>query len=72
MAQKRWHVVEVCYCEHAGREARLEAQVIDPAESVADQPSRIVARRCSNAIECNVNEKIACAYCGTNPNHVPI
>jgi hypothetical protein len=34
-----------------------------------DQPPRIIARRCSNAIECNMMDHTACEWCGTNPGH---
>ncbi len=71
MAQKKWRIVEVRYCEHAGHEVRLEAQVVEPAEQLPDQPPRVLAHRCSNAIECNQIEKMTCAYCGTNPNYIP-
>ncbi len=72
MAQKKWRILEVRYCEHVGHEVRLEAQVVDPPEHLPDQPPHILAHRCSNAIECNKIEKMACAYCGTNPNHNPL
>jgi hypothetical protein len=71
MARKTWRIVEVRYCERVGRQVRLEAQVVEPAEHLPDQPPRVLARRCSNAMECNKIEKMACAYCGTNPNYIP-
>lgn len=71
MTRKTWQTVEIRYCERVGRQVRLEAQVVEPAEHLPDPPPRVSARRCSNAIECNQIEKMACAYCGTNPNYIP-
>jgi len=72
MAQKVWQVSMVRYCEHVGREISLETQVVFPPEHLPDQPPRILAHRCSSGIECNAIEKMACAYCGTHPNHKPV
>ena len=71
MAQKKWRIVEVRYCEHAGHKIRLETQVVEGSELLPDQPPRVLAHRCSNAIECNKIEKMTCAYCGTNPAYIP-
>lgn len=70
MTEKIWKVEKSAYCERAGREVRIEDAVVYPAEHLPEQPPRILGRRCSNAIECNLTEKAACALCGTNPNVV--
>ncbi len=69
MALRTWQVNKIQYCEHAGHEIALENEVVYPAEHLPDQPPRILARRCSNAIECNLMDKAACTWCGTNPDH---
>lgn len=69
MAQKKWQIRKTIYCEHAGRDVVLETQIIVPSAMLPDQPPRVIAHRCSNAIECNKIEKMACALCGTNPNY---
>lgn len=68
MAETIWQVEKIAYCAHAGREIAIETAVVYPAEHLPDQPPRILARRCSNGIECNLLEKAACALCGTNPS----
>jgi hypothetical protein len=71
MAQKKWKVSKILYCEHAGHEIKLETQVVYPAEHLPDQLPRVIANRCSNAIECNKIDKMVCAWCGTNPDVRP-
>ena len=72
MAEKIWQVEKIKYCEHVGREVSIENEVVYPAEHLPDQPARIVAHRCSNALECNTLEKAACVLCGTNPDLDPV
>lgn len=72
MAEKKWFVTKVIYCEHVGREVELETQVVVASEYVPDQPPRIVARRCSNALDCNGLNKPTCAWAGTNPLYRPM
>lgn len=72
MAVKTWQVETIKHCEHVGHEIAIENEVVYPAEQLPDQPPRIVARRCSNATECNLLEKSACALCGTNPDVDPV
>lgn len=72
MAQKKWQTSKIRYCEHAGREITLDTQVVFPPEHLPDQPPRILAHRCSNGLECNLIEKMVCAYCGTNPDYKPV
>ncbi|MBN1304894.1 MAG: hypothetical protein JXA13_10705 [Anaerolineales bacterium] len=72
MAHKTWEVTKTEYCDHVGHEIDIEAEVVYPAEHLPDQPPRIQAHRCSNALECNLIDKSACIYCGTNPNHNPM
>ena len=71
MAQKKWKVSKIRYCEHVGHEIKLESLVVYPAEHLPDQLPRVIANRCSNAVECNKIDKMVCAWCGTNPNVKP-
>ncbi|NJC97247.1 MAG: hypothetical protein C3F07_14275 [Anaerolineales bacterium] len=71
MVQKQWKVSKIRYCEHVGHEIALETQVVYPPEELPDQPPRILARRCSNAAECNKMDRMTCAWCGTNPGYLP-
>jgi hypothetical protein len=72
MAEKTWQVQKIKYCEHVGHEVALENEVVYPAEQLPEQPPRILAHRCSNAIECNLTDKTACVLCGTNPDLDPV
>ena len=72
MAQKKWQVSKVRYCEHVGQVVALEVQVVLPADQIPDQPPHVIAHRCSKAMECNKVDKIVCAYCFTNPNANPV
>lgn len=72
MAFRTWRVEKIQYCAHVGHEIALENELVYPAEHLPEQPPRIMARRCSSAIECNLMEKAACALCGTNPAHEPV
>lgn len=71
MTFRTWQVSKIKYCEHVRQEIALEAEVVYPAEHLPDQPPRVIARRCSNAMECNLYDKPGCAWCGTNPDHRP-
>ncbi len=66
MAEKIWRVEKIKYCEHVGHEIFIENEVVFPADHLPEQPPRILAHRCSCAVECNMMEKPACALCGTN------
>jgi hypothetical protein len=72
MARRNWQVTKIRYCEQVGHEIALETEVVYPAEHLPDQPPRVLARRCSNAVECNLMEKATCKWCGTNPVHEPM
>ena len=71
MAQKKWQVSKVRYCEHVGQEVALEVEVVYPAEHLPDQPPHVTAHRCSKALECNRLDMMICAYCFTNPSEKP-
>ena len=72
MAKRMWQVQMLKYCEHVGHEIALENEVVYPADFLPDQPPRILANRCSNAVQCNTMfDKPVCSWCGTNPTHDP-
>lgn len=68
MAEKIWKVEKIKFCEHVEENVAIENEVAFPAEYLPEQPPRILARRCSHAIECNLLEKPTCVLCGTNPD----
>jgi hypothetical protein len=72
MAEKIWHVEKIKFCEHVGQDVTIEDEVVYPAEYLPDQPARVLAHRCSHALECNLLEKPACNLCGTNPDLDPV
>jgi len=72
MAQKKWQVSKLSYCEHVGQEVALEIEVVYPAEHLPDQPPHVIAHRCSKALECNRLDRLVCAYCFTNPDQKPV
>jgi len=46
MAQKKWQVNKVRYCEHVRQDVSLEIQVVYSAEQLPDQPPHLIAHRC--------------------------
>ncbi|MBN1370791.1 MAG: hypothetical protein JW987_02435 [Anaerolineaceae bacterium] len=71
MAVKVWQEIKVQYCEHAGGEVALEAEVLYPDEVMPESGPRIVAHRCSRGAECGLLEEASCVWAGTNPNYDP-
>ena len=71
MAFKTWRVVKVRYCDHAGEEVALEAQMVYPSEWLPEQPHRKLAMRCSHGVHCSVCDGPNCVWAGTNPNYDP-
>lgn len=71
MALKTWQTIKICYCQHAGAEVGLEAQVVYPHDLLPDQSPRIMAHRCSHGIHCNLDNRPSCVWAGTNPTFDP-
>lgn len=71
MAEKRWETINVKFCDRAGCEVSLEAEFVYPAEFMPDQPARLVSKRCSRGLECNMWNSMTCVWAGTNPMHDP-
>ena len=71
MTTKTWHTMKTRFCDHVDCEVNLEVQVVYPPEILPDQPPRVLAHRCSEAIRCNLVSKPGCIWAGTNPTHDP-
>jgi hypothetical protein len=71
MADKAWQVIKVRYCDHAGAEVAMEAELVFPAEHLPVQQPRVIAHRCSHAIACNLDNRASCVWAGTNPTFDP-
>ncbi len=67
MAVRTWQTIKVRYCEHAGEEVGLEAELVYPAEFLPETAPRILAHRCSHAFACNLDGRPSCIWSGTNP-----
>lgn len=67
MSIREWQSVKSCYCEHVARNVSLETEIVLPSEMFPDQPARILAHRCSNGLECNLDGRASCVWAGTNP-----
>jgi hypothetical protein len=71
MTVKDWQVLKMMYCSHAEKDVRLEAELVYPAEWMPYQQPRVLAHRCSNGIECNLEGRPSCVWAGTNPAFDP-
>ncbi len=67
MAYRQWEAIRTAYCHRLGQMVALEAEVVYPAEFLPDQPPRVLAHRCSEGVNCNLEERGACLWAGTNP-----
>jgi hypothetical protein len=71
MATKKWEVVQVRYCDHAGCQVALQAEKLYPADHLPDQAPRVMAQRCSHSIRCMLENRPSCVWAGSNPNFDP-
>ena len=67
MAVKTWQTIKIRYCDHAGCEVGMEAEIVLPAEWLPESAPRVVAHRCSHGLQCNLDERASCIWSGTNP-----
>lgn len=67
MAQRTWETEKVCFCEKVHDQVSLDVEVVYPAEWLPDQQPRVIAHRCSHGVYCNLDERAACVWAGTNP-----
>lgn len=71
MAEKKWEMIKIRYCNHVGCEVGLEAELIYPPEYMPDQPPRVSAHRCSRGKDCMLMEQASCVWAGSNPAYDP-
>jgi hypothetical protein len=71
VAIRKWEVVKIAYCERAGEDVALEADVVYPASFLPEQPPRIITHRCSRGLVCNSFRQPGCCWSGTNPDYDP-
>lgn len=71
MSVKSWQVLRVRYCQHAGTEVGLEAEVVYPATWLPEQQPRVNAHRCSHAFACSLDGRPSCVWAGSNPSFDP-
>jgi len=71
MAVKSWQPIKIRFCNHAGQEVALEAELVYPPEWMPEQKPRILAHRCSQALDCNQDGRPSCIWSGTNPAFDP-
>ena len=71
MSTKSWEVIKSSYCHHIGQEVGLEAKLVYPAEWQPEQAPRVLAHRCSQGVNCNLDGRPSCLWAGTNPAFDP-
>lgn len=69
MIKKEWVDRKTVYCDRAGCQVALQVELAVPPEHLPEQLPRILARRCSHGLECNLIEKASCIWSGTNPDY---
>ena len=73
MAEKKWYVSKVRYCEHVGHEIELWRPKLYFLRSICLNSNHVssptVVPMQWNAMQIN---KPACAWCGTNPDYRPL
>ena len=72
MATETWIRTQTFHCPHLDAEAHIYERRVYPNDPIPSlQGPRILARRCSLAIECNLAE-VPCRYAFTNPDLDPL
>ncbi len=71
MTHKEWQELRVRFCEHAGTEVSLQAEVAYPAENLPDLAPRVLHHRCSHGYACAIDSKGVCVWSGANPDYDP-
>ncbi|MDZ4159571.1 MAG: hypothetical protein U1B80_07260 [Anaerolineaceae bacterium] len=71
MTLKSWQDLKLRYCDRAGCEVALQAEMVYPAEHLPEQPPRVFAHRCSHAVNCMLHRKSACLWAGGDPAYDP-
>ncbi|MCI0521176.1 MAG: hypothetical protein L0Z70_13095 [Chloroflexi bacterium] len=71
MTVKLWETIKTHYCHHVQAEVGFQADLVYPPEWLPDQPPRILARRCTQGLGCNLDERASCTWAGSNPGIDP-
>jgi hypothetical protein len=71
MSSKSWQVIKTSYCHHVDQRVGLEAELVYPAEWLPEQAPRVLAHRCSQGVNCNLDGRPSCIWAGTNPAFDP-
>lgn len=71
MAEKTWEPIKQAFCQRVEEDVTLEAEMVYPSEHLPDQLPRILAHRCSRAMDCNQDSRVGCTWAGTNPGYDP-
>jgi hypothetical protein len=66
-----WETIKVHYCHHIHAEVGLQADLVYPPEWLPDQPPRVLARRCTQGLACNLDERAGCIWAANNPGRDP-
>lgn len=72
MAYEIWQPVKIAMCDRIGEEVEIQARVVFPADILPDQPPRIMAKRCSRGVDCNLLDRPSCEWAGTLPGFNPL
>jgi hypothetical protein len=70
LATKQWESIKRQYCDKAGCQVALQAQIIYPIDYLPDNP-RILGERCSHGDLCLKERLGSCAYSGGDPDFDP-
>lgn len=71
MAVKVWEPIKTCYCQHINQQVALEVELTYPADWLPNQGPRILGHRCSQGMNCNLDDRASCQWAGTNPGIDP-
>jgi len=72
MAEVCWQRVKTMVCEKIGEEVHLDALLVYPIDLLPDQAARVIRRRCSAALTCNLRDQPTCSWSGTLPGYDPL
>ena len=71
MAIRTWETLKTQYCSRVDAEVSFEAEMVFPPEYLPDQPARVPAHRCSQAMTCMLADAPTCVWAGSNPSYDP-
>ncbi len=71
MAKQAWETLKENYCQRVEKTVGLEAELVYAEGILCDEPPRILRHRCSEGENCNLEDKAACVWAGTNPVYDP-